>query len=175
MRADAERNRARVLAAAEEVLAAEGLGASMRTVAERAGVGLGTIYRHFPTQEVLYQAIVAERLRRLVESAAELSFFDFFTAVVDTAARKKALADAIADAGLDPKAGLAGISGEMRAAIAALLLRAQQQGVVRPDVGMPELLALLAAASLAAERNQWEDDLRDRTLGVIFDGLRWSG
>jgi AcrR family transcriptional regulator len=180
MRADAQRNRARVLEAAEEILAAEGLSASMRTIAERAGVGLGTIYRHFPTQEALYQAIIVERMQRLVEEARGLlagpdpgaALFAFFTRIVQSAAHKKALADALADAGIDPKAGMADISRDMRQAIDALLGRAQQAGAVRPDVRMPELLALLAAASLAAERNQWSDGLRDRTLAIMFDGLR---
>lgn len=180
MRADAHRNRTRVLEAAEEVLAAEGLSASMRTIAERAGVGLGTIYRHFPTQEALYQAIIVERMQQLVDEADTLlaapdagaAFFTFFTRIVASAANKKALADALADAGIDPKAGMADVSRDMRSAIEALLGRAQRAGAVRKDLRMPELLALLAAASLAAERNQWDDDLRERALGVMFDGFR---
>ncbi|MEV0562555.1 helix-turn-helix domain-containing protein [Dactylosporangium sp. NPDC050588] len=180
VRADAERNRVRVLEAAEEVLARDGLAVSMRAVAERAGVGLGTIYRHFPTREALLQAIVVERVRRLAESAGPLlaaadpveAFFAFLTRIVDVSARKKALADAVSGAGLDPKEGLGGIGGDMRAAIEALLLRAQAAGGVRADLRMPELLALLSAACLGAERNQWDDALRDRTLDLIFDGLR---
>jgi AcrR family transcriptional regulator len=180
MRADARRNRVRVLEAAEEVLAREGLSASMRTIAERAGVGLGTIYRHFPTQEALYQAIIVERMQRLLDSVNPLltaadpgvSFFEFFARIVESAAQKKALADALADAGIDPKAGMADISRDMRHAIEALLSRAQRAGAVRQDLAMPELLALLAAASLAAERNQWSEELRDRTLSIMFDGLR---
>jgi hypothetical protein len=128
----------------------------------------------------LYQAIVVERMQRLLADARALqaapdpgtSFFTFFTRVVESAARKKALADALADAGIDPKAGMADISRDMRHAIEALLSRAQRAGAVRQDLQMPELLALLAAASLAAERNQWSDELRNRTLTIMFDGLR---
>lgn len=180
MRADAERNRERVLTAADQVLAADGSAASMRTIAERAGVGLGTIYRHFPTQEALYQAVIIKRLRHLVAEADALltapdpgaAFFAFFGRVVATATRQRALADALAAAGIDPKAGMAELSGEMRAGIEALLARAQRAGDVRPDLRMPELLALLAAASLGAERNRWSDELRGRTLDLLFDGLR---
>ncbi|MDG6105721.1 TetR/AcrR family transcriptional regulator [Dactylosporangium aurantiacum] len=180
MRADAERNRQRVLEAAEEVLARDGAAVSMRAVAERAGVGLGTIYRHFPTREALLQAIVVDRVRRLAESAGPLlaaddpaaAFFTFFTRVVDVSARKKALADEVSGAGLDPKAGLGAVGGQLRAAIEALLRRAQAAGGVRADLAMPELLALLGAACLGAERNQWDDALRDRALGLLFDGLR---
>lgn len=185
MRADAERNRLRVLEAAEEVLARDGLAVSMRAVADRAGVGLGTIYRHFPTREALLQAVVVDRMRRLAESAGPLltdgdpaaAFFAFLTRIVEVSARKKALADAVSGAGLDPKAGLGAIGGEMRAAIEALLRRAQDAGGVRADLAMPELLALLSAACLGAERNQWDDALRGRTLELLFDGLRgpWSG
>ncbi|MEW9549302.1 TetR/AcrR family transcriptional regulator [Nonomuraea sp. NPDC050783] len=179
MRADAQRNRARVLEAAEQVLARDGLAASMREIAEVAGVGVGTIYRQFPTKEALYQAIVLDRQRRLVERAAELAgapdpgeaFFAFFTRVVEDSTVKKVLVDALREAGIDPKAGLPDIRG----AIAELLRRAQDAGAVRADVGMAELLALLSATSLAAQHNNWDADLRTRTLRVVFDGLRPTG
>jgi AcrR family transcriptional regulator len=179
-RADAQRNRQRVLKAAETVLAREGLGASMRAVAAEAGVGLGTIYRHFPTQEALYQAIIVARTERLVAEAGELAakhgpgkaFFEFFTRIVDSSMRKKALADMVTSAGLDPKAGMADIGRDMRAAVESLLTRAQESGEVRADVRMAELLALLAATCLGAERQQWSPRLRNRTLSLVFDGLR---
>jgi len=72
LRADARRNRARVLEAAEAVLARDGSAASIRAVAQQAGVGLGTIYRHFPTREALYEAILVDRLQRLAERSAAL-------------------------------------------------------------------------------------------------------
>ncbi|MGI5487890.1 TetR/AcrR family transcriptional regulator [Microtetraspora malaysiensis] len=176
MRADAQRNRARVLEAAEEVLARDGLAASMRAVAELAGVGVGTIYRQFPTKEALYQAIVVDRTRRLAERAAELAeggdpgraFFTFFAMIVEHATTKKVFVDALSAAGVDPKAG----SPDLRGPIETLLVRAQRSGAVRPDVGMPELLALLSAACLAAQQQSWDPELRDRALGVVFDGLR---
>ncbi|MFB6836158.1 TetR/AcrR family transcriptional regulator [Streptomyces sp. NPDC056361] len=180
LRADALRNRALVLEAAETVLARDGVAASMRAVAQQAGVGLGTIYRHFPTQEALYAAILDDRMRRLAERAttsyatsdAGPAFVEFFTDVVDNASRMKAMADTLGDAGVDVKAGLSEAGASIRSAIETLFVRAQQAGAVREDVGMPELLALLGAACMAAERNQWDPQLRDRTLNVIFDGLR---
>jgi AcrR family transcriptional regulator len=180
LRADARRNRERVLAAAEEILARDGLSASMRTIAERAGVGLGTIYRHFPTQEALYQAIIVDRTRRLVAEASTLAaggdpgaaFFGYFTRVVENATEKKAMADVLSDAGIDPKAGLAHLGHDMRGAIEDLLTRAQGAGAVRTDVDLSQVLALLAGACMAAERNQWNPGFRTRTLAVLFDGLR---
>lgn len=78
----------------------------------------------------------------------------------------------LADAGINPKAGVEHLARDMRGAIEALLVAAQRAGAVRPDVAMPELMALLSAACLAAERNQWDDGLRAGTLAIMFDGLR---
>jgi len=192
MRSDARRNRERVLAAAEEVLATEGMSASMRAVAERAGVGLGTIYRHFPTQEALYLEIVLDWRRRLLTDAADLStapdagvaFFAFATRMVERTTRMKALVLAIAQVDGTPDAvpALAGspdaaaedarLRGETRAAMEVLLTRAQDAGAVRADLRLAELLALLNAACLAAAHIGWTDDLRERALAVMFDGFR---
>jgi len=171
---------AEAAAAAEEVLARDGLSASMRDIATRAGVGLGTIYRHFPTQEALYQAIIVDRTQRLVAEAEALSalddagaaFFGYFTRIVANAAEKKAMADVLADAGIDPKAGMAHLGSDMRRAVSSLLDRAQAAGAVRRDLGLAEVLALLAGACMAAERHQWDAGFRDRTLSILFDGLR---
>src|SRR5580692_5857135 len=141
-RADAARNRERVLASAEAVLARDGLSASMRAIAADAGVGLATIYRNFPTQEALYQAIIIRRIETLIAEAAELAsapdpgqaFFGYFTRVVEHAMSTKAIADLLVRAGIDPKPGMADIGRRMRHAVQALLDRAQQAGAVRPDL-----------------------------------------
>ncbi|GAA2095889.1 TetR/AcrR family transcriptional regulator [Actinomadura alba] len=180
LRADARRNRARVLQAAEVILARDGLSAPMRAIAQEAGVGLGTIYRHFPTQEALYQAIIIDRTRRLLAEADTLratadpgtAFFEFLTRIVGDAEQKKALADVLTDAGIDPKAGLADIQRDMRHAIETLLADAQRSGAVRRDLELPELLALLGATYMAAERNRWSPELRGRTLALLFDAFR---
>ncbi|GII76191.1 TetR family transcriptional regulator [Sphaerisporangium rufum] len=180
LRADARRNRERVLAAAEVVLARDGMSASLREIARQAGVGLATIYRQFPTKEALYEEIVIGRVRRLVDQAAALSaaedagaaFFGFFTSIVADATHKKVLVDALADAGVDVKARMGDLQRAMVDAIETLLDRARRAGAVRGDLAMPELLALLAAACLAAERNQWDESLRTRALAIMFDGFR---
>jgi AcrR family transcriptional regulator len=179
LRADARRNRARVLEAAEAILLRDGLSASMRAIARHAGVGLATIYRQFPTKEALYQAILVDRLRRLVDQAESLSaapdpgaaFFEFFANVVENSTGQKLFVEALSDAGIDVKTGTSGIRRDIRHAIHTLLINAQQAGAVRADVEMPELLALLAATSMAAERNHWSPELRARALAVVFDGL----
>src|SRR4051794_35820186 len=72
LRADAARNRARVLEVAYETFAAEGLGVPIDEIARRAGVGAGTVYRHFATKEELYSAVVEDRLRRIIDDGREL-------------------------------------------------------------------------------------------------------
>lgn len=78
----------------------------------------------------------------------------------------------LAGAGLDPKAGTADVAGDRRRAIETLLTRAKEVGAVRPDLHLPELLGLLAAICMAAERDQWDEGLRTRTPAFVFDRLR---
>jgi AcrR family transcriptional regulator len=183
MRADARRNRARILAAAEAVLARDGLAASVREIARQADVGMATIYRQFPTKEALYEAIIVSRFQALVEEFrhltmaddAGMAFFRFFSRVVEEATSKKMLADALAAAGIDIEAGMPELAKDMTSVIETLLTRAQRARTVREDLALTELMALLTAACLAAERNQWEDTFRARILAVMFDGLYAKG
>ncbi|MEU6644609.1 helix-turn-helix domain-containing protein [Saccharomonospora sp. NPDC046836] len=180
LRADAQRNRLKVLAAAERVLAKDGSAASMREIARQAGVGLATIYRQFPTKEALYEAVVVERVRRLLDHAHAAAhatdpgdaFFTFFTFAVTETTGEKALVDSLAVAGLDPKAGTAPMHRDLEKATGVLLRRAQAAGAVRAEVGMAEVLALITAMCLAADRQHWDEQLRTRSLTVVFDGLR---
>jgi AcrR family transcriptional regulator len=180
LRADARRNRARVLQAAEEVFADKGVTASTEEIAKRAGVGIGTVFRHFPTKESLLEAVLVGRMRRLAEGARELSeavdpstaFFEFFHSVVDHAASKAALADALAGAGIDPATAVADVADEARRAIEVLLDRARQAGAVRSDLGVAEVFALLVGASRAAEYAGTDQDLAARVLAIVFDGMR---
>lgn len=181
LRADARRNRARVLEAAEEVFAAQGTGASTEEIARRAGVGIGTVFRHFPTKEALLEAVFVGRLRRLADEAGALAdaadpgaaFLDFFHRVVDHAATKNAFADALAEAGVDIATTTSEVGQLLKAALAVLLERAQAVGAVRADVGVPELQALLVGASRAVEQTT-DPAVRARTVQVMLDGLRGS-
>jgi AcrR family transcriptional regulator len=180
IRSDAARNRAKVLAAAEAVLGEQGLTARMDEIARRAGVGVGTVYRHFATKEALYAAIVSARVDLLLLEADRLraaaepqtGFFTFFALIVADAGEKKALTGALRDAGIDVKAEQADQATQMRKALADLLHGAQRAGAVRPDVGLPEILTLLRGASMAAETGDYCGPVLDRTLAVLFDGLR---
>ncbi|MPZ81640.1 MAG: TetR family transcriptional regulator [Actinophytocola sp.] len=177
LRADARRNRERVLEAAESVFGEQGASASTEEVARRAGVGIGTVFRHFPTKEALYEAIVVRRLTRLVAEAPagsddpRVAFEAFFTRLVEEAAAKKAFADTMAVLSLDVKATAPAVGEEIRRMIGALLEAAQTAGALREDVALPEIMVLLAGACLAAEHTP-DPALRKKSLALLFDGLR---
>ncbi|NDU71332.1 TetR family transcriptional regulator [Actinomadura sp. DSM 109109] len=176
LRADAQRNRAKVLAAAEEVFAVQGTSATTEEVARRAGVGIGTVFRHFPTKESLLEAVLVALLERLAAEARELrsaddpgaAFFGFFTRVVSQAAAKQAVTEALAEAGVDAREATGRVGPGLRAAVEVLLGRAQEAGAVRTDVAAGEVMALLAGLSYAAGRAGAGEDV----LRIAFDGLR---
>jgi AcrR family transcriptional regulator len=180
LRADARRNRARLLEAAESVFATRGLTASTDEVAKEAGVGIGTLFRHFPTKEALLRAVLIARLDGLCESARTLAadeqpgpaFFAFFTMVVDSASAKNAYADALEEAGVDVQDAFSEVGQSLKDALESLLVSAQKAGAVRGDIGVAELKALLVGASRAIEQTPDDPAVRSRTLSVFTDGLR---
>jgi AcrR family transcriptional regulator len=180
LRADAVRNRVRVLDAAEEVLATQGLSAPIDEIAQRAGVGIGTVYRHFPTKEELYAAVVINRVQRMADEARALvdaddageAFYTLLSRWVGYGATSKALADALADSGIDLKAATAGVKRQHREAVEAVLVRAQQAGAVRDDVETDDLMSLLTGACVASAYAGFDPNLRARTLAILCDGLR---
>jgi len=178
LRADARRNRARILAAAEDVFAERGASASTEEVARRAGVAIGTVFRHFPTKDDLLRAIMKDLLDRLTAQVNQLAadgdpaaaLFGFFASMVEQAAAKKTVVDILAATGTDVQVTAA--VQALRHGIAELLARAQQAGAVRADVGIDEVMALLTSSCQGALHGGWDSELRHRTLAVIFDGLR---
>jgi AcrR family transcriptional regulator len=179
-RADARRNRARVLEAADDVFASKGISASTEEIARHAGVGVGTVFRHFPTKEALLEAVLVERFGRLAQEARGLAtagepgtaFFDFLANVVNQSATKNAFAEALTRAGVDVEHTVAEVGRELWSALDTLLAQAQRAGAVRDDVATGELIALIVGASAAAAYAGRDPDLQARTVAVIFDGLR---
>ena len=114
MRADAVKNRARILEAAEEIFATQGVSVPIDAVAERAGLGVGTLYRHFPTKEALFEAIVVARLEQLLETIRTQrdapdpgpALFAFLGEFAGHASAKKDLFEALGSAGIDIKSAL---------------------------------------------------------------------
>ena len=177
MRADAKDNRDKILAAANEVFGTGGETASTEEVARIAGVGIGTVFRHFPTKQDLLHAVLVSRFEALHSHAQELTssadpgeaFRTFFTEAVRTAPTKLAIAEALLDTG-PAEERVAGIGDDVKQAFAKLLTRAQDAGAVRADVDWPEVWALMIGAS-RAETTTPDPAVRDRALGLILDGL----
>ncbi|MEY9844337.1 AcrR family transcriptional regulator [Streptacidiphilus sp. BW17] len=184
LRADARRNRAKVLAAANEVFAAEGLAVPLDEIARRAGVGAGTVYRHFPTKEALFEAVVSDRIESLTAvgrealaslpeagdaAATEQAFFRFLDVMVTDAGSKMDLADALTGAGVDLQQSTLAVAADLRAVLTDLLRRAQAADTVRTDIDLADLHALVIGA-VAAERSRAGHSGLARQ--VIYDGLR---
>lgn len=180
LRADAARNRARVLSAAEKAFAAEGLAVPLDEIARRAGVGAGTVYRHFPTKEALFEAVILDRITRFVYVARNLAdaddpgaaFFGFLHRLVIGASGSKALVDALAGAPLATAELITAAKQDLAAAGAELLTSAQRAGAVRTDVQIADVMALFAGTTLALQQPGVDDSLRERVFNVIRDGLR---
>jgi AcrR family transcriptional regulator len=177
-RADARANRARILDVAEEVFGKGGESASTEEVARLAGVGIATVFRHFPTKAALLEAVLTRRFDRLRKQAEALldapdpgeAFIGFFRYLVADAPAKIGITEALLDAGGDGGQA-AQASRELRRAFGALLQRAQQAGVVRDDAGLAEVYALLVSISQAAARHHLDEQVTTRMLAIIFDGL----
>jgi AcrR family transcriptional regulator len=179
VRADARDNRARIMTAADEVFG-RSPSASTDDVAKLAGVGIATVFRHFPTKTELLEAVLTLRLERLRDRAVELAdsndpgeaFFGFFTQVVSESASKLAIAEALVASGSVAGADAKNAGSGLREAFGALLTRAQDVGAVRTDAGFAEVYALLIGASRGATAVGLEPEVRDRMLSLIYDGLR---
>jgi AcrR family transcriptional regulator len=179
LRADARRNRDQVLEAAFAAFASEGLSVPVHEIARRAGVGTGTVSRHFPTKESLFAAVFVSRVEWLVSLARELggadepgdAFFGFFAALVAEGTANQGLAEALTGAGFDIKAAVSGPGRDVTAAMAGLLARAQQAGDVRPGIDVADVLALVAGC-LARQPEPGDPAARDRLVAVVCAGLR---
>lgn len=175
LRADAQRNRDKVLRAAQDAFAASGYGVPLDEIAAMAGVGPGTVYRHFPSKEELFEAVVTARLGDLIAAARclasdpdpGLAFFGFLGRFRQEAAAKRDLPDAIAIPG--------SLQDELHAALDVLLRRAQQAGAVRADVTTQDLTALLKGLLRTINDlppGAGDQGRTDRLLAVVTDGLR---
>lgn len=177
LRADAARNRARVLEVAYDTFAAEGLSVPIDEIARRAGVGAGTVYRHFPTKEDLYRAVVENRICRIVEEGRERvaagdpeALFTFIRSVVlQWGGTDRGLAEALAGVGIDIKAAMPEAEAGFIALLDDLVKAGQKAGTVRPDVVGADVKAILNG-SLAMQASN--PDAAGRLTEVILDGLR---
>ncbi|MEW2115964.1 helix-turn-helix domain-containing protein [Streptomyces sp. NPDC005474] len=180
LRADARRNYERLLAEARSAFAEHGANASLEDVARRAGVGIGTLYRHFPNRHALLSAVFEDAVSDLLTRSRELltapdpctALVTWLREIVTHAGEYRGLARDLMSASHDADSALARCSNPMREAGAALLARAQQAGTLRADVAIGDLLQLTHAIALAAEEAPDDPDLADRLLTLTLRGLK---
>ena len=178
LRADARRNRELILAAADEAFAEEGLSVSVDEIARRAGVGAGTLYRHFPTKEALFQAVLVAHFDQIASRARDLAdrddpaeaLFEFMTCLGEEAASKKNLIDALAGAGVDVHQTAPESKRAVEDAFRQLLVRAQGDGSIRSDVTIDDLFGLIMGT--CSMSNPQADASQARMMAIVCAGLR---
>jgi AcrR family transcriptional regulator len=180
LRADARRNRERVLTAAREVFAEHGREAQMDDVARRAEVGVGTVYRHFPTKEALIDALVAEAFERLVAVAKEQAQRndDPWDALVTTlwAGAEIMAGDRAVSAILSEVYGPVNVDLDLQLQMTEtttlLIDRAREAGVLREDVILDDIPMLMCGIGMATCKPHNVPDAWRRHITIILDGLR---
>jgi AcrR family transcriptional regulator len=182
LRADARRNRERVLRTAQQMFAADGLGVSLDEIARRAGVGPGTVHRHFPAKEALYLAVAIDQLEQLAAGAEVLAaagdpataLFTQLSRMMASGAENVAVKSALAAAEFDLRTAAPDVAADLTRHVADLLDHAQAARAVRDDVTVGEVMALVAGA-FAAIRHAGAETSRQRSSHIaqlILDGLR---
>jgi len=178
-RADAVRNRERVLEAAKAVFSAGGPEASLEVVARAAGVGIGTLYRHFPTREELFEAVYRREVQQLADLAEELkrearpidALRQWMRSNVEFVATKKGMSAALALAAYKNSALFSYSFDQLTRAVGALLDRAIAAGEIRDDISAEDLLRALIGMCYMHDQPGWQKSVL-RLVDVFIDGLR---
>ena len=178
-RADAQRNRERILEVAKEAFTRSGANASLDDIAKQAGVGPGTLYRHFPTREELLQAVYRSELEKL--AASEEKFARTMTPIealrawlllfVDAIAAKELIAPALNTLVGDHKKIFASSYAQMQDAIRALVKRAIESGDIRKDLVPMDLLRALVGVAHVTTSPDWQPSAR-RLVDILITGSR---
>jgi len=175
LRSDARRNRERILAAAEEVFLERGAGVSLEDVARRAGVGIGTLYRRFPTREDLLAAAYSARFLAFAETSrarsAEMDPLGALRAYLEELVRYSNLYRGFAASlGTVLRIGTEGCLATTEEGV-RLLAEAQSSGAIRPEIGFDDVVCVVTAVSLATERDPSPEGRIARLLSMFVDGL----
>jgi AcrR family transcriptional regulator len=178
-RADAQRNVERLIAAAREAFAAHGSNASLDDIARVAGVGAGTLYRHFPTRLALFEAVYRDSVERLCADGERLAatelpaqaLLEWLRGFVTVISQKRGLAAALSEEGRTSEL-FAHCHAMINATGDKLLVRAKEAGAMRDDVELGDVLRMAKAFALVAETAPEGSALAERLLGLSMDGLR---
>jgi len=179
-RADALRNRERLLAAALALFTEQGTDVSLETVAREAGVGVGTLYRHFPTRDALVEAVYLSELDRLHEGAGELlaehppeeALARWMDRFVEYAATKRGMSGALQSVIASGRNPYSQSRTKLVEALTTLLDAARAAGAVRDDVDAEDVLLAIGGIWAMPVETGWEERAR-RLLGLVMDGLRF--
>ncbi|MGH8877186.1 MAG: TetR/AcrR family transcriptional regulator [Stackebrandtia sp.] len=178
-RADARRNRAKIVRAAQQAFAKEGLSVSLGEIARRAGVGAGTVYRNFPSKDDLLEAILSQRIERLTRLADGYAagddpgagFFAFIKEVVTSTTGNRDLCGLFDSQDGWPRAVLLTTGKRFNTALIRLLTAAQAEGAVRDDLNGADVQALLSGC-VAIQRFQGEVGRQGRMVSLVVESLR---
>jgi AcrR family transcriptional regulator len=175
-RSHARRNHEVLVATAREVFAERGADGSLEEIARRAGVGIGTLYRHFPTRQALLEAVYVDEVEAMAQAAVDLSELPPWDALsqwlhqyVGFAATKRALNEALLEAAPDSDV-LVACRTAIAGAGAALVERAQRAGVVRADTNFMDVVRMVGGIALVPTADPGQ---KERMLELALDGLRY--
>ncbi|MGW0335368.1 TetR/AcrR family transcriptional regulator [Streptomyces sp. NPDC003011] len=181
MRADARRNYERLLKVAAQAFAEHGEGASLDDIAKRAGVGTGTLYRHFPTRQALLEAAYVDRVEAIAARADEIAaqlppgealvewLAELGAGMIQVRGLKALLGSTVTDGG---SAAATVCAGTMKAAVTRLVAAAQREGTLRADVEPMDVLRLAHGVATASELADPEGKAIRRYLSLLTEGLR---
>ncbi|MDL2401758.1 TetR/AcrR family transcriptional regulator [Rhizobium mayense] len=181
LRADARRNRDKLVEVAAEAFASHGTAASLEDIARRAGVGVGTLYRHFPTREHLVEVVYRHEVEALCNAAEELSrerapdqaLEEWMHRFVGYIATKRGMADSLRILFNSNSTLFADSYGKVPIALSGLIERAMADGSIRTDVDSTDVLQALSGTYSMPSSPEWHDRAR-RLVRLLMDGLRWG-
>jgi AcrR family transcriptional regulator len=180
-RADARRNRDRLLEVASEAFARDGIDTSLEEIARTAGVGIGTLYRHFPNRDALLEAVFRRNVDDISDQADELlatlpadqALAQWMARFVRYVATKKGLAMHLKSVVSHDAEIFAYSHGRMNTAMRRLVEAGQREGTIRPDVDYEDVLRGLSGVCMMSDAPGWQDQAC-RVSGLLMDGLRFG-
>lgn len=180
MRADAQRNRQRILTTAKELFERDGVSVPLDDIARAAGVGPGTLHRHFPSKEVLLAEVVVDRVTSLADQLSALAgedqpgdaLTDAVSLMLDEGDRSASLKAALTGTDFDLRRAAPDATARLNTAVDQLLQQAQRARQIRDDIDINDLMALIAGAFTAEQHVDPNRRRPPRLAAVLFDGLR---
>lgn len=181
LRADARRNHDKLIEIAAQAFSSRGTTASLEDIARQANVGIGTLYRHFPSREDLVEAVYRHEVEALCDAAGELStklapdkaLEEWMHRFVGYIATKRGMADSLRILLSSNSKLFADSNGKVPIALSGLIARAANAGSIRTDVDSTDVLHALSSTYSMPNSPEWHDRSR-RLIGLLMDGLRWG-